>query len=450
MNGKYDDIHKRLVEAYYSNKFEVTLKDILENDFEDPEEGKQVIAALCGVDVDKSKDNNDFIFKIVESITKRRVRAKIVQKVSSCSEDCGTGEDGRSKCMSVCPVDAIIRSDGSNDKWIDEDLCISCGRCVESCGSGNYLGTSDVLPVAEVFKEGEKVVAIVAPAIAGQFGEDVTLDMLREAFVKIGFIDMVEVAMAADVLSIKEAMEFNHHVPEKNDFMISSCCCPVWVGMLRKKYNDLIPDVSPSVSPMIAMARIIKSINKDIKVVFVGPCIAKKMEAKEPDLEGDVDYVLTFKELQEIFEVLNVDPSKCVGLPSVDYAATGGRLYARIGGVSEAVWDIIDHQYPDKRHIYTSIQANGVKECKQILNDLEEGKRRATFIEGMACPGGCVGGPRRIVDVEQGTIAVNEVAYDSAVKIPIHGEVITGVLKRLGVKDISDFKNHCEMFEREF
>ncbi|MDZ4957127.1 iron hydrogenase, partial [Clostridium perfringens] len=148
------------------------------------------------------------------------------------------------------------------------------------------------------------VIAAVAPAIMGQFGENVSMDQLRSAFIKIGFSDMVEVAFAADMLTIKEAVEFNRHVNEPNDLMITSCCCPIWVGMLKKIYKELVPDLSPSVSPMIATARVIKKLNPDAKVVFIGPCIAKKAEPKDPDLIGDIDFVLTFQELDNIFKVL--------------------------------------------------------------------------------------------------------------------------------------------------
>ena len=125
------------------------------------------------------------------------------------------------------------------------------------------------------------------------------MDQLRAAFIQMGFTDMIEVAFAADILSIKEAVEFNKHVKGPNDLMITSCCCPMWVGMLKKVYNELIDDLSPSVSPMVAAGRVIKKLNPDAKVVFVGPCIAKKAEAKEKDVAGAIDFVLTSKRLMK-------------------------------------------------------------------------------------------------------------------------------------------------------
>lgn len=160
-------------------------------------------------------------------------------------------------------------------------MCINCGICIDSCKNGRILDKVEFLPIINLIKENKTVIAAVAPAIAGQFGENVTMDQLREAFIKAGFTDMVEVAFAADILTVKEAVEFNKHVNKPDDLMITSCCCPMWVGMLKKVYKELVPDLSPSVSPMIAAGRILKKLNKDTKVVFIGPCIAKKLRQRK-------------------------------------------------------------------------------------------------------------------------------------------------------------------------
>ena len=449
MKEKYKSIYKELVKAYYESKFEETFERLMNQEFESKEEARELLAIFCGVEADMEADDHGYMQSIVKGITSQQVRAKIVQKVRNCGTDCEQVE-GKSKCQTTCPFDAIITSEDGKDKWIDPDLCLNCGRCVKACDSGNYVDTPQFMPVLELFKQNEKVVAIVAPAIAGQFGKEVTLDQLREAFIKVGFADMFEVAMAADILSIKEALEFDAHVHKKGDFMITSCCCPMWVAALRKVYDKQVPDVSPSVSPMIAMARVVKALNPEVKVVFVGPCIAKKAEAKEPDLKGDVDYVLTFEETKIIFEALGIEPAECKGLPSVDYAATGGRLYARTGGVSQAVWDIVDELLPEKRKLFTAIQVDGMKDCKTLLEEVEEGKVRASFIEGMGCKGGCVGGPKAIIPAVEGREVVNEVAYESAIKNPVHSEVLLGLLKRLGVNEYRDLMNQHSMFERSF
>lgn len=448
MKEQYKKIYKLLVEAYYNNTFGETLEQIMKSEFQSKQEAREILAILCGVEEAKEEDDFEFAQAIVHSIISHQVRTKIIHKVNSCEADCEMIE-GRTRCQRVCPLDAIMKRPTGNDKWIKEDLCLNCGRCIEVCKEHHFMDSPQFLPLAGLLKE-ETVVAIVAPAIAGQFGKDVTLDQLREALIKVGFTDMIEVAMAADILSLKEAMEFDHHVKKQGDFMITSCCCPVWVALLKRVYHKLIPDFSPSVSPMVAMGRIVKKLTKGAKVVFIGPCVAKKAEAKEKDVEDAVDYVLTFQELQLIFEALHIEPASLAGLPAVDYASTGGRLYARTGGVSQAVYDIVDQMYPNKRDLFKAVSVDGVKDCRTMLEQLERGEITASFIEGMGCPGGCVGGPKANIDKEQGRIAVNEVAYESAIKIPANSEVLEETLRQLGLKKREDLLEKTSMFEREF
>ena len=448
MKKEYEELYKQLVDAYYHNHFEEVFAMIMKEKFESKEEAREILAILCGVEDEKERDDYSFLQAVVHSIVTHQVRSKIMNKIHICDTNCEVVE-GKAKCQRVCPVDAILNTPMGNDKWLDETKCIHCGRCIPVCDNHNFMDTPQFLPLAGLLKETE-VYAIVAPAIAGQFGKNVTLDMLREAFVRIGFSEMIEVALAADILSLKEALEFNNHIKKEGDFMITSCCCPVWVALMKKVYHKLIPDFSPSVSPMIAMGRIIKKFHPQAKVVFIGPCVAKKAEAKEPDLKGTIDYVLTFQELNIIFEALDIDPTVQKGLPSVDYASTGGRLYARTGGVSQAVYDIVDQLFLEKRKLFQAIHVDGVKECRELLTELETGKVGASFIEGMGCVGGCVGGPKAIIKKEEGRIAVDEVAYDSAIKIPVNSEVLTKILDVLEISDINELMEKGSMFERTF
>ncbi|PHV71535.1 iron hydrogenase [Sporanaerobium hydrogeniformans] len=448
MQEKHQRVYKELIKAYYTNHFEETFKKILKEEFENKQEAKDVLSILCGVEDLEEEEDYLFTQKLLDAITRQQVRKKIVQKVRICKEDCER-EGEKSKCQSVCPFDAIIR-DGAGEKWIDESLCISCGCCVSVCEKGNYMETPQFLPLISWLKGEEKVIAIVAPAIAGQFGKEISLDQLREAFIKLGFADMVEVAIAADILSLKEALEFSEHVAKKGDFMITSCCCPMWVAALRKVYSSIIKDVSPSVSPMIAMGRVLKTLTPEIKVVFIGPCMAKKAEAKEKDLVGAVDAVLTFEELKLIFEAFEIEVKSLKGVPAIDYASTGGRLYARTGGVSQAVWDIVDQVFPKKRELFTAQQADGMKACKSLLEELVKGEVKASFIEGMGCKGGCVGGPKAIISVEEGKQAVNQTAYESVIKIPIHSEVLQALLSRLGIERLEELSKEQSLFERDF
>lgn len=158
------------------------------------------------------------------------------------------------------------------------DTCSSCGECISKCSLGAISDKIQFVPMVNLLKDDNSpVYAIVAPAIVGQFGEKATLGKIRNALKKIGFEDMIEVALAADILTLKEAYEYCNHIKKQEDgYFITSCCCPIWVSLIQKNYPQLLDNMSPSVSPMIACARIIKILNPEAKVVFIGPCIAKK------------------------------------------------------------------------------------------------------------------------------------------------------------------------------
>ncbi len=450
MNNKYNDIFDILVKAYYEDNFDETLNKIMTCHKVSPQETFNIITSLCGVTL--NFDNN-FVNNIKKAISMHSVNKNIVRKIECCNSECGCGDNKvKFPCIKACPFDAIYFDKESNSTVIDDDKCINCGFCIDSCKNGRILDLVEFIPVIDLIKENKTVIAAAAPSIIGQFGNDVTLDQLRSAFIKLGFTDMIEVAFTADMLSIKEAVEFDKHVKNEDDLLLTSCCCPMWVGMIKKVYSELIKDVSPSVSPMIAAGRVIKKLNKDAKVVFIGPCIAKKAEAKEKDLEGIIDFVLTYAELKEIFNALNIDPSKLNPMPTKEYASKGGRLYGRTGGVSIAVSDAVKEMYPEKHKYFKAIQGNGVKECKELLNDVLEGKSEGTFLEGMGCVGGCVGGPKKLIPAEEGRKALDRCAEEALIKVPTHSEGMEKILKDIGIESLEDFKNEekISIFERNF
>lgn len=456
MEHKYEELFKALVKADYNNEFDVKIKEVFSDTSIDKRELCSVISTLCGVnldyfEIDQSSDINSYIQDLKKAISEYNPNGKIVNKIKPCSGDC-TKAAGKTACQASCPFNAVMINSDDHTTYIASDKCVDCGMCVDACPSGAIMDKVEFMPLLELLKTGEPVIAAVAPAIAGQFGEDVNLNQLRTAFKKIGFKDMVEVAFFADMLTLKEASEFNKHVTKKDDLMITSCCCPMWVAMIRKVYDDLVKYVSPSVSPMIAAGRVLKELNPGCKVVFVGPCIAKKAEAKEKDLLGDIDYVLTFTELKDIFDALDINPGKLEETITLEYASRGGRLYGRTGGVSTAVGEAIEKLFPDKHQLLITAQAHGVKNCKEILELAKSHNIDANFIEGMGCIGGCVGGPKIIAPKEIGIQYVNKYAEASEIKVAVDSSCMKEILSKIKITSLDDF-NHQEklqIFEREF
>jgi iron only hydrogenase large subunit-like protein len=448
LKAKYSDLFKELVQAYYDSNFEEKLNSILSQPMVNKEDLARVISSLCGVQLDFTDNYIEDLKKAIELYDNSH---KIVNKVKICSMDC-VDIEGKTMCQKSCPFDAIFIDEDKHTSSIDEEKCTDCGFCVEACPTGSILDKVEFVPFAKLLKQKAPVIAAVAPAITGQFGSDVSIYQLRTAFKKMGFTEMVEVAFFADMLTLKEAVEFDEHVHTKDDFMITSCCCPMWVAMLKRVYTEFVKHVSPSVSPMIAAGRVMKALNPDCKVVFIGPCVAKKAEAKERDLLGDIDYVLTFAELKDIFEALNINPSELPEDYSTEYASKGGRLYARTGGVSVAVSEAIERIFPEKYKMLTTTQANGIIECKKLLNEAKDGNISANFIEGMGCIGGCVGGPKAIIPREEGKERVNEFAYNSDIKVAVDSNTMNKILEKLNINSIEDFRHveRVEIFERDF
>ncbi|HBC95455.1 MAG TPA: iron hydrogenase [Clostridium sp.] len=448
MKSQYKDLFKSLIESYYKGNFEDKIKFILSKNKISKQELCKIISSLCGTNINYSPD---FIEDLKKSISSYKPDGKIVNKVKHCSMECAD-KDGKTLCQKSCPFDAILVDTNKNTTYIDKDKCIDCGFCVEACPTGGIMDKVQFLPLANLLKSGSPVIAIVAPAIIGQFGKDVTLGKLRSAFKKLGFADMIEVAFFADMLTLKEAVEFNNYVKNEKDFMITSCCCPMWVGMLKKIYNNLIKYVSPSVSPMAAGGRVLKKLNPNCKVVFIGPCIAKKSEAREKDITKDIDFVLTFSEIKDIFDILDIHPSELKEELSPEYASRGGRLYARTGGVSIAVSEAVKRIFPEKYKLFRAVKANGVRECKSILSKAQNGEIKANFIEGMGCIGGCVGGPKAIIPKEEGKKQVNRFAGNSKIKVSIDSNCMNEILAKININSVDDFKNKnkIKLLERFF
>lgn len=373
---------------------------------------------------------------------------KVIFKVRECRGDEGCKDH---KCQVACLFHAIVR-DEEGKVIIKDNYCTGCGECVKACDYEHLIDKKEFIPLVDILKRREvPVYAIVAPAFIGQFGENVTPGQLRNALKRLGFYGMVEVALFADILTLKEALEFDIHVRKDEDFVLTSCCCPMWVAMIKKVYHKLITHVSPSVSPMIACGRAVKRIHPEAIVVFIGPCVAKKAEAKEPDVKDAVDFVLTFKEVAQIFEAVNINPLEEKDDPS-EHSSTAGRIYARTGGVSKAVADTLARIRPEKVIKIKTIQADGVRACRKLLKDIIEGKIVANFYEGMGCVGGCVGGPKANLEPERAREIVNNYSHEAPCLTPADNLHVYELLKALGFQEIEQLLQgkKSNFFKRRF
>lgn len=299
-------------------------------------------------------------------------------------------------CMAACGMDAI-RSDEHGKAVIDQEKCVACGQCLVSCPFGAIVDKGQIFQVVRSIMEGNHVIAIVAPAFIGQFGKHSTPEKFTTAMKMLGFERVVEVAVGADLCTIEEAKDFLEKVPEKQPYMATSCC-PAWHSMIEKLYPQQAGFMSMTLTPMVYTARLMKKEFPNCKVVFVGPCAAKKLEAIRADIRSDVDFVLTFEELQGMFEAKQINFATIMDGESMKEGSASGRGFAVSGGVAKAVEDLIKEQNPDVS--VKTARAEGLRDCRKLMALAKAGKYNGYLLEGMACPGGCVAGAGTLLPVE--------------------------------------------------
>lgn len=340
------------------------------------------------------------------------------------------------KCVNQCPYHAItkierpcaaacgmnaIESDELGHAKINYDKCVSCGMCLVNCPFAAIADKSQIFQIINAMKRGAKIIACVAPAFVTQFGDDVTPPKLKAAMQMLGFEDVVEVAVGADLCTIEEAHDFLKKVPAKQPFMGTSCC-PAWSMMAKKMFPEFKDYISMALTPMVITARIVKKKYPDARICFIGPCAAKKLEANRKSVRSDVDYVLTFEELQGMFDAKDVDFSKIEGKPEDDFTnATGaGRGFAVSGGVASAVVEVIKQIDPDRE--VKIDYGDGLRECKKMLLLAKAGKRNGYLLEGMGCPGGCVAGAGTIRPVWESARGVKSYKKEAPKQSAIESE----------------------------
>ena len=320
-------------------------------------------------------------------------------------------------CAAACGMDAI-GSDEEGRAKIDYNKCVSCGMCLVNCPFGAIADKSQIFQLIHAMKGGSKVIACVAPAFVSQFGDKVTPAKLRSAMREIGFSDVVEVAIGADLCTIEEAEDFLKKVPAEQPFMGTSCC-PAWSVMAKKLFPEFRDYISMALTPMVITARMVKKQNPEAKICFIGPCAAKKLEANRKAVRSDVDFVLTFEELQGMFDAREVDPSAVEPDPEGDFTAgsAAGRGFAVGGGVAAAVAQLIGEREPGKT--IPIEYGDGLRECRKMLTLARAGKYNGYLLEGMGCPGGCVAGAGTIRPVKTATNRVAAYQAAAARKSPL-------------------------------
>lgn len=305
-----------------------------------------------------------------------------------CSTVCPYGAivNRKRPCERACKVNAIHMGK-SKCAEIDNDKCISCGACVYQCPFGAVMDKSFILDVIEMIKNkdknGDKLYAVVAPSISSQFSY-AKLGQVVTGIKKLGFHTVVEAALGADMVAYAEAQE----LAEKK--FLTSSCCPAFVDYIEKQFPVMKEHVSHNLSPMATIAKYIKETDENAKIVFIGPCTAKKMEFQKERVKPYIDSVITFEELQALFDGMEIDITK-LEEDVLDNASYYGRIFARSGGLADAVSQALsEHGIEDFK--YDPVSCDGIEACRVALLKASKNVLPNNFIEGMACSGGCIGG----------------------------------------------------------
>lgn len=290
-------------------------------------------------------------------------------------------------CENACKIKAIYMNE-NKAAAINNDKCISCGACVYQCPFGAIMDKSYILDVIDILKKSAnnqkyKVFAVIAPSISSQF-RYAKLGQVISGLKALGFHTVVEAALGADMVAHAESKE----LAEKG--FLTSSCCPAFVDYIGKFFPDLLEFVSHNLSPMATIAKYIKEHEAPCKVVFIGPCTAKKAEVQKESVRPYVDVAMTFEELQALFDSRDLEITE-LKEDVLDNASYFGRIFARSGGLSDAVAQgLKEHGIEDFQ--LKALPCDGIEACRTALLKKSKNVLDANFIEGMACSGGCIGG----------------------------------------------------------
>ena len=313
-------------------------------------------------------------------------------------------------CQNACKVKAISMNE-NKAATIDNGKCIQCGACVYQCPFGAIMDKSYILNVIDLIKKSDgnekyKVYAMVAPSISSQFTY-AKLGQVITGLKELGFYTVVEAALGADMVAQAESKE----LAEKG--LLTSSCCPAFVAYIKSAFPDLLKYVSHNLSPMATLAKYIKDKTPNAKVVFIGPCTAKKAEVQLEKVKPYVDAVMTFEELQALFDSKDIDITT-LGEDVLDNASYFGRIFARSGGLSDAVAQGLKEENID--FDLKAVPCDGIEACRMALLKLNKGVLDGNFIEGMACIGGCIGGAGCLTHGEKNKAEVDKYGREALEK----------------------------------
>lgn len=314
-------------------------------------------------------------------------------------------------CQNACKIKAISMNEDKAAK-IDNDKCIACGACVYQCPFGAIMDKSFMINAIDLIKKSQcgkhyKIYAVVAPSISSQF-RYAKLGQVITGLKVLGFHTVVEAALGADMVAQAESKE----LAEKG--FLTSSCCPAFVSYIKKSFPELAQYVSHNLSPMATIAKYIKDTDKDAKVIFIGPCTAKKAEVQSESVKPYVDAALTFEELQALFDSRDIDITS-LEEGVLDNASYFGRIFARCGGLSDAVAEGLKEQGLDDFEL-KPCSCDGIEACRVALMRKSKNLLDANFIEGMACVGGCIGGAGCLTHGEKNKAEVDKYGREAMEK----------------------------------
>lgn len=307
-------------------------------------------------------------------------------------------------CSRACEVDAIT-SNSKRQAEIDHDLCVSCGSCISACPFGAIAEKSELVSVSKkLLSDNQKTAALIAPSFVGQLSYSLSPSEIKFALKKLGFDLVKEVAAGAEKVAAEESEELRERV-EKNKTLLSSCC-PAFKKMTENEFPELKSLISDTTSPMGVTAADIKNSNPDFNTVFIGPCTAKKSEAAADE---NVDYVLNFEELMAVFSGFDINLEEIEEKEEIKDAGKIGRQFAYAGGLQKSLTEVLNLDFKSK-------QADGLSDCRKELYLIKAEKNNYSFLEGMACTGGCIGGPSAMISTNKSKKLVYDFAESAEVK----------------------------------